>query len=218
MHGDAFRFRPGVGEQARRACVAPVSLERRERLIDGRADEWMDERQRRLRAQHVDPRERVDRLERRLLVQVGQRRSLAGLGVVEIATACATIVASGGSRERRRETAREPARAPSSGRRGTFASVGAKPSATIAWTSSRKSSGLPAVSSQQVAQKASSASGERVSRRSTVAASALRGAGRITTASGSETIWPTRPGSSPGSSGCNPTTIRDSRPSIRGRR
>ena len=82
VHGDAFRFRPGVGEQARRACVAPVSLERRERLIDGRADEWMDERQRRLRAQHVDPRERVDRLERSLLVQIGQRRSLAGLGVV----------------------------------------------------------------------------------------------------------------------------------------
>ena len=42
----------------------------------------MDERQRRLRAQYVDPRERVDRLERRLLLQVGQRSCLAGIGVV----------------------------------------------------------------------------------------------------------------------------------------
>ena len=82
VRGDAFRFRPGVGEQARGAGVSPVSLERCERLVDRRADEWMDERQRRLRAQYVDPRERVNRLERRLLVQVGQRSCLAGIGVV----------------------------------------------------------------------------------------------------------------------------------------
>ena len=42
----------------------------------------MDEHQRRLRAQYVDPRERINRLERRLLVQVGQRSCLAGIGVV----------------------------------------------------------------------------------------------------------------------------------------
>ncbi len=82
VRGDAFRFRPGVGEQARGAGVSPVSLEGCERLVDRRADEWMDERQRRLRAQYVDPRERVNRLERRLLLQVGQRSCLAGIGVV----------------------------------------------------------------------------------------------------------------------------------------
>ena len=37
---------------------------------------------RRLRAQYVDPRERINRLERRLLLQVGQRSCLAGIGVV----------------------------------------------------------------------------------------------------------------------------------------
>ena len=82
MRGDAFRFRPGVGEQARGAGVSPVSLERCERLVDRRANEWVDEPERRLRAQYVDPRERINRLECRVFLQVGQRSCLAGIGVV----------------------------------------------------------------------------------------------------------------------------------------
>src|SRR4029450_1446165 len=45
--------------------------------------------------------------------------------------------------------------------------------------SSRKSSGLPPVSSWQAAQKASSASGDRARRTNPAAAPLLRGAGRI---------------------------------------
>ena len=82
------------------------------------------------------------------------------------------------------ETARPPARASSSRKRGTFAAVGARPSSATPLTSSRKSSGLPPVSSWQAAQKPSSASGDRVSRTNRAAAPMLSGAGRITVASG----------------------------------
>ena len=126
-----------------------------------------------------------------------------------IATARASLVASRGEP---REANRDGARA---GARRELAQAGhvrarrGQVVLAIACTSSRKSSGLPAVSSRQAAQKASSTAGDSVARRIRVAASVLSGAGRITPASGSATIWPSKPWSSAGSSGRSPTTTRE---------
>ena len=82
MRGDPLRLGAGVGEETRRPCVPAVSRERLECFVDRRADQRMDEPERRLRAQHVDPCERGGRLGGGLLVQVGERRRLARVGVV----------------------------------------------------------------------------------------------------------------------------------------
>jgi hypothetical protein len=82
VRGDPLRLGAGVGEKTRRPCVPPVSLERCECLVDRRADQRMDEPERRLRAQNIDARERSGRLGGGLLVQGGERRRLARIGVV----------------------------------------------------------------------------------------------------------------------------------------
>jgi hypothetical protein len=162
----------------------------------------------------VDSCEALDRFGGGLVVEIRERSRLTRVGVVPRIATARGVVAWWGAGQ-----ADDTARArpvPSSRSRDTFASVGASRRRPV--TSSRKSSGLPAVASQQAAQKASSASGESVVRRSRVVASMLRGAGRIMPARGSETIWPSKPGSSPGSSGRSPTTTSTSSPSRRGKR
>src|SRR5262249_28090963 len=58
------------------------SLERCERLVDGRADNRVTEPQRRLRAQDVGAYERARRVGSSLRIQVGERGRLAWIGVV----------------------------------------------------------------------------------------------------------------------------------------
>jgi hypothetical protein len=123
LRGDALRLGARGREERRRPLVTQVTLERRERFVDGRPDQRVDERER-----------------------------------------------------------------------------------------------LPPVSSWHAAQNASSAVGERPSRRNLAVASMLNGAGRITVASGSETIWSSRPGSSPASLGLSPTATERASPSMRGSR
>jgi len=82
VRDDPLRLRPGIGQETRRPCVPATSLERCDCLVNRRADQWVDEPQRRLRAQHVHPRERAGRLGGGALVQVGQPRRLPGIGIV----------------------------------------------------------------------------------------------------------------------------------------
>ena len=130
MCSDALRLRSGLGEEVRCTRVPAVPLERCERLVDGCTDERMDEAERRLRSQDVDAREVGRRLRGFLLVQVGERGRVVGVDVLtEDRDRLREPVASGGRRERRTETARQPARAASSRRPGTLSAFGATPSA-----------------------------------------------------------------------------------------
>ena len=69
MAGDALGIGRCVGEQARRVSVRGVSLDGRQPVVNRCAYEWMDEPERRLRAQHLDPCERVRRLGCALVVE-----------------------------------------------------------------------------------------------------------------------------------------------------
>jgi hypothetical protein len=59
-----------------------ASLMKGERLVDGGAEKRMDETERRLGAQDVGPCECACCLGSRLALQICQRRSLVGIGVV----------------------------------------------------------------------------------------------------------------------------------------
>ena len=82
LRGHPFGLCPGSFEQPRRPCMPAVALGRGQRLVDGRPDQRMHEPERRLRAQDVDPGERDRRLGGGLLLQVGERRRLRGIGVL----------------------------------------------------------------------------------------------------------------------------------------
>jgi hypothetical protein len=82
VRGDPFRLGPRVAEETGRARMPDASLMRCDRLVDGGAKKWVDEPERRLRAQDVDPCERPRCLGSSLSVQLCQRRCVVGIGVV----------------------------------------------------------------------------------------------------------------------------------------
>jgi hypothetical protein len=82
VRGNALRVRSGLCEQARGPRVQARSLERCQRLVDGSADERMDETERGLRPKHVDPREIGCRRRCLLLAQVGQRGRMVRVDVL----------------------------------------------------------------------------------------------------------------------------------------
>src|SRR4051812_14673724 len=179
----------------------------------------MDESQQRSGAQYVGARKGGGRLERRLLVQGGERGGLARLGV--IAQDCHRL---GQRRRVGRQAVKAKRDRPRTGPRRELAKprnvFGGRAQSLVCDHADelRRSSGLPAVSSQQAQQNASSASGDTPVRSRAVAAPALSGAGRTTVASGSETVCASRAGSSARSCGRRPTTTTTSRASMRGSR
>ena len=82
MRGDPFGLGPGVAEENRRPRMPGFSLEGRECLVDGRANDRVNEPQRRLRAQDVGACERGRGVGGSLQVQAGERGRLARIGVV----------------------------------------------------------------------------------------------------------------------------------------
>jgi hypothetical protein len=82
VRGDPFGLGPSLAEETRRPCMPDVSLVRRECLVDGRADEWVNEPERRLGAQDLVTRERARRLGGSLPVQLRQRGGVVGIGIV----------------------------------------------------------------------------------------------------------------------------------------
>ena len=81
MGGYPFWFRSGVGEQTRGTRMASVSFDRRERVVDRRTDERVNEAERLGGAQDVDPGESGSHLGSGQLVQLGQRRGVSRVGV-----------------------------------------------------------------------------------------------------------------------------------------
>ncbi len=82
MRGDPFGLGPRVVEETGRARMSDASLMRCERLVDGGAEEWVHEPERRLGAQDVDPCERARCLGNSLSVQFRQGCRVEGIGVV----------------------------------------------------------------------------------------------------------------------------------------
>jgi hypothetical protein len=62
--------------------VPGVSFQRREALIDGGADERMNEPEQTLRAEDVDSREVRDRLRGRLLVEASKRGGMVSINIL----------------------------------------------------------------------------------------------------------------------------------------
>ncbi len=214
-----FGLCPGGFEQPRRPRVPAVPLGRGERLVDGRPDQRMHEPERRLRAQDVDPGERDGRLGGGLVVQVGERGRLPGIGVV--------------AQDRHRP--RQPRRLRREAREAHRDGARAGPRPELAQARHVLLGRGQALGDDRVHELAQQ---QRIAARLLMAGGAegvvgigqglaqQPGGGRRSSgeraerrvASGSETIWPKRPGSSPGSPGRRPTTTQTSSPSIRGSR
>src|SRR5262245_58968596 len=79
---DTLRLGSRLGEETGCPCMPDVSFERRDCFVDSRADEWVNEPQRRLWAQDTDSRESAGGGGGRLQVQVGKRGRMAWIGVV----------------------------------------------------------------------------------------------------------------------------------------
>ena len=62
---------PAAARSARYSLVTALPLELGERVVDGRPDQGMDELERLLRPEHVDPDEGRDRLGGRVFIHAG---------------------------------------------------------------------------------------------------------------------------------------------------
>jgi hypothetical protein len=82
VRSDPFGLGLCVAENSRRPRMSDFSLERRECLVDGRANNRVIEPQQWLRTQDVDACERARCFGGSLHVQVGERGRLAWIGVV----------------------------------------------------------------------------------------------------------------------------------------